>query len=82
MDASAEADPIARHSPPQRGFCLAVFIPGKRVHAITKNVGCLTLIQIEFFTHPGDLARVNVSGVHLPLERSKQLAVAVTVFSV
>jgi hypothetical protein len=65
-----------------RALANAVLVARKRIHTSAKKFGSFTLVQVELLAYFGNVAGVNVSRVHLPLMRPKQLAVTVTVFAV
>lgn len=61
---------------------LAVFAARKGVHAAAEDFGRLALVQIEFLAHLGDVARIDIGRIHVPLKYPDGLAVAVTVLPV
>ena len=51
-----------------RRFCLAIFVPRKRIHATTENFSGLALIEFEFFPNAGNEPWVDDGGIDLFIE--------------
>jgi len=66
----------------QRRLRLAILIAREGVNPTTKNVSRFTLVKVEFLAHFGNVGRINIGGIDLPLKRADQVAVAVAMLTV
>src|SRR6218665_3982000 len=66
----------------QRRLGLAVLVAREGIDATAKNFSRLPLVEIELPAYLGDVARIDVSGIHLALERAHPFAVAVAMLTI
>src|SRR6218665_113090 len=75
-------EPLEQLDQGQRRLGLAVLVAREGIDATAKKFSGLPLVEIELPAYLGDVARIDVSGIHLALERAHPFAVAIAMLTI